>query len=364
MARRLKMATIRKRIKGNGKISYTAWIRVKGYPSMSATFDRLTDAKNWAAPIEADMKKGKHIKDAEAKKHTLSDLIERYIEVELPQRKSDQEKFKMQLLWWKSKIGTYMLSDITSALLSQCKDTLAKEPSPKPKQGKLTRSNATVNRYMACLSIVLTMAVKEWGWMEENPMFKVTKKREPKGRIRFLSDKEREDLLVECKKSSYELYLLTLIAISVGARYGEIVNLKWQNIDFNNRMFHFMDTKNGEDRGVPIPSNVFNELQSFAKVRNIKSDYIFSTQAGDKLIYFRDKFTDAVTAAKIKDFRFHDLRHTAASYLAMNGASLLEIAEILGHKTLAMVKRYSHLTKKHTANILERMNEKMFQGVK
>jgi integrase len=242
------------------------------------------------------------------------------------------------------------------------KELLGTEESLKPKNGKKTRSNATVNRYMACLSIVLSKAVKEWQWMEENPMLKVTKMKEPRGRVRFLSDEERKKLLNECKKLSYELYLLVLIAISTGARYGEIVNLKWQEIDFDNGLFHFMDTKNGEDRGVPIPSIVKEELKEFSKIRNIKSDYVFIRTDGEKLIYFRGKFDDAIENAKINNFRFHDLRHTAASYLAMNGASLLEIAEILGHKTLSMVKRYSHLTRKHTAQLMEATAEKHLRG--
>lgn len=352
------MAEIKKRTKKNGKISYTASIRIKGHPPMTATFERLTDAKSWASENEALIKRGKHIKDFEAKKHTLAELIDRYIEIELPQRKSDKKKFSMQLNWWKNKIGAYLLSDITPSLLSKCKDTLGKEPSTKPKNGNLTRSNATINRYLACLSIVLSKAAKEWEWLEENPMLKVTKKKEPKGRTRFLSDDEKKRLLTECKNISNELYMLVLIAISTGARFGEITKLKWQHIDFENQMFHFFDTKNGEDRGVPISSIVLAELKSFSKVRNIKSDYVFIRSDGKKLIYFKGMFYQAIEKANIQDFKFHDLRHTAASYLAMNGASLLELAEILGHKTLQMVKRYSHLTKKHTATLIENMNTK------
>ena len=358
------MATIIERKNKKGETYFQARIRIKGYPPDSASFKSKTKAVKWAHSIEAAMQEGRYFKTVEAKKHTLADLIDRYIKFELPQRKSDQGKFEMQLLWWKDKIGAYMLSDITPALLSQYKEILGTEASPKPKNGRTTRSNATINRYMACLSIVISKAVKEWQWMEENPMFKVEKKKEPRGRIRFLTEDERKNLLDECKKSSKELYLLTLIAVSVGARFGEITGLKWQNIDFENKMFHFMETKNGDDRGVPIPSMLLEELKEFAKVRNIKSDYVFIRPDGKKIIYFKEKFTDAVAKAGIKDFHFHDLRHTAASYLAMNGASLLDIAEILGHKTLAMVKRYSHLTKKHTAEILERMNEKQFAKTK
>jgi len=356
------MAEIKKRTKKNGKISYTASIRIKGYPSLNATFDKLTDARIWANNYESAMKLGRHIKDAEAKKHTLAELIDRYIHNELPRRKSDQEKFEMQLLWWKNKVGAYLLSDITPALLSNYKEVLGTEESPKPKNGNTTRSNATVNRYMACLSVVLTKAVKEWQWMEENPMLKVAKLQEPRGRVRFLSDKERVNLLEACKQISYELYLVVLIAITTGARYSEIVNLKRQEIDFDNGLFHFMDTKNGEDRGVPIPAILHEELKEFTKVIHIKSDYIFIRPDGKKLIYFRNKFDDAVEKADITDFHFHDLRHTAASYLAMNGAGVRELAEILGHKTMAMVQRYSHLTKKHTALLINNMAEKMING--
>lgn len=351
------MATIRKLTKKNGKETYHVEIRVKGYDPMRATFDRLTDAKIWANKYESDMKLGKKIKKAECTKHTLTELIDRYIEYELPQRKSDQKKFKMQLEWWKDKIGNHMLSEITPSLLSKYKDILANEPSKKPQHGRTTRSGATVNRYMACLSIVLTKAVKEWEWLDENPMFKVSKKKESKGRVRYLSEDEKTKLLEECKKLSKELYIVVLIAISTGARYSEIVNLKWKDIDFRNKQFHFLNTKNGESRGVPIVDIVMYELEQYSKIRNIKSDYIFVNKDG-KLIYFRDLFYKAIEAARIDDFHFHDLRHTAASYLAMNGASLLEIADILGHKTLQMVQRYSHLTKKHTSILMNKVAEK------
>jgi len=357
------MATIRKRVKSNGKISYTAWIRIKGYPSMSATFERLTDAREWAAENETKMKRGKHIKDAEAKKHTLAELIDRYIEKELPQRKSDVKKFSTQLKWWKSEIGSYLLSDITPPLLSKCKDVLTTEPSEKPKNGRTTRTNATINRYMASLSIVFTRAVNEWGWMEENPMKKVTKKKEPKGRIRYLTDSEVTTLLQACRQISDELYLFTKIALATGARYSEILNLTWQNVDLKHKKFYFMDTKNGEDRGVSITPLVYDEIKEFKKIRNIKSNYIFTMPDGKKLIYMRGQFANALKDAKIKDFRFHDLRHTSASYLARGGASLLDIATILGHKTMAMVQRYSHLTDNHTAKVLENMNNIMFEGI-
>lgn len=357
------MATIIQRKNTKGDTCFQVKIRMKGFPPESATFKRKTDAVKWANSTESAMREGRYFKTAESKKHTLADLIDRYIEFELPQRKSDQSKFKMQLLWWKDKIGAYMLSDITPALLSKYKEVLGSEDSPKPKNGRTTRSNATINRYMACLSIVFTKAVNEWEWLEENPMSKVTKKKEPRGRVKYLSDDEVSSLLIESKKISYELYLCVLIALSTGARYGEIINLTWDNIDLKNKQFHFMDTKNGEDRGIAITPQIYSELKEFQKIRNIKSSYLFTMPDGSRLIYLRSQYAKALKATRIKDFTFHDLRHTAASYLAKGGASLLEIATILGHKTLAMVQRYSHLTKDHTAKVLENMNNTMFKSL-
>ncbi len=356
------MAEIKKRFsKSKNKYTYTVSIRIKGYPSVNETFDRITDAKEWASRTEADIKRGISLSELESRKHTLNELIDRYINVELPKRNSDREKFKMQLLWWKHKIGAYYLSNINTALLTQCKEELLNEPSLKPKNGRTTRSEATVNRYLACLSIVLSTAVRDWEWLNENPMFKVRKLKEDNARIRFLEPEEVARLLDACKESSYELYLIVFIALSTGARYGEILNLTWNNIDLDNNLFYFMDTKNGENRGVPITSRVKAELEEYKKQRTTM--LVFPDKTGTKPVDRRKGFRNALKKCNITNFHFHDLRHTAASSLAMSGKTLSEIAEILGHKTLAMVKRYSHLTKGHTAKVLEDMNSRLFSKV-
>lgn len=363
------MATIQERKRKNGKTAYTATIRLKGTSPISATFDRLTDAKDWVQQNEPKIKRGKHLKEFEAKKHTLAELIDRYIQYELPKRKSDHQKFKMQLTWWKEKIGVFLLNDIDSALIAQYRDILKNEPSVKElKDGgriETIRSNGTVNHYLATLSIALSIAVDEWGWTEENPVFKVKKLSESRGRTRFLTDKEHQSLLKACDEASNPLFkLLVILALSTGARYSEILYLRWQDVNFSDKMLYFMDTKNGENRAVPVSADAYALLEEHSKVRKINSDYVFARQDGKKPADLRWQWEEAVKKAKLTNFKFHDLRHTAASYLAMNGASLLEIAEILGHKTMAMVQRYSHLTKKHTAGILESMNEKQFKASK
>lgn len=365
------MATIQKRVKKDGTVTYKAVIRVKGYPTMTASFDKKTAAQKWIGQHEPAMKEGKHITDYEAKKHTLNDLIDRYIAVELPKRKpADHQKYEMQLTWWKNHIGKYLLSKITPALLSECKEKLITEESTKPKGNKKTRSGATANRYMACLSIVLSKGSKEWGWLDENPMLKVSKFTEKATQDRFLMPDEIKRLLDACmrfelKGECYhqETYLFVLIALNTGARYSEIHNLRWQDIDFKNKQFYFLQTKNGENRGVPMTDTIYKVLKDFQKVRNINSDYLFTTKNGKKLIDMRVRFYKVLEVAEIKNCRFHDLRHTVASHIAMNGGSLLDIASVTGHKTMQMVKRYSHLTKKHTAELLQNTTNEMFSDI-
>ncbi len=369
------MATIQERTKKKGDKTitvYKACIRVKGYPTKTATFEKKTAAQRWIAQNEPAMKEGRHITDYEAKKHTLNELIDRYIRIELPKRKAaDHQKYKMQLEWWKKHIGKYLLTKITPALLSECKEKLITEESPKPKGGRKTRSEATANRYMACLSVVLSTGMKEWGWLEENPMLKVRKFTEKANQDRYLMPDEIKRLLAACmtfnlKGECYhqETYLFVLIALSTGARYSEIHNLTWKNINFHNKQFAFIATKNGENRGVPMTETVYKKLKDFQKVRNINSDYLFTTKDGKKLIDMRVRFYKVLECAEIKNCRFHDLRHTVASHIAMNGGSLLDIAEVTGHKTMQMVKRYAHLTHKHTAQLLENTTDKMFSEVK
>jgi integrase len=122
----------------------------------------------------------------------------------------------------------------------------------------------------------------------------------------------------------------------------------------------FHQTRNGERRTVPLTGYTLDLLRQHARVRHIETDLLFPAYTNIKRRRIRDAWNNAVRCAGIADVHFHDPRHTAASYLAMNGASLLEIAEVLGHKTLAMVKRYAHLSEAHTRGVVERMNRAVF----
>jgi integrase len=300
----------------------------------------------------------------------LADLIDRYVREVLPTKKAKTQLHQAgQLVWWKGKIGDRQLSDCTPALIAEYREVLGREPiksratDPRRAGPARYRSAATVNRYLAVLSHAFTVAVKEWGWIDSNPLLKVTKSKEPRGRVRYLSDDERNILLEVCEKSSNrDLYPAVVLALSTGARQAEIMGLHWNNIDLPKGSALLEETKNGERRTIPISGLALDLLRDRAKVRRIDSTLVFPSKDPGKPVSLRAPWEAALREAGIKDFRWHDLRHTAASYLAMNGASLNEIAEILGHKTLNMVQRYAHLSDEHTAGVVARMNAKIFTG--
>ena len=349
------MATIVERPQEDGKIRYRVQIRIKGYPAISETFDRKTDAKRWAAEKESEIRQGQYFKTVEALKHTLSDVIIRFKQDILPHRRSDVKKVGMHLDWWGNQIGAYRLSDITPPRLAELRDKLSYEPNEKAK----LRSPSTVNRYIASLSIALTHAV-EWGWLQENPLFKVKKKSEPKGRVRFLSPEETKALLKNCKNSkSKYLYSLVILALSTGARWGELIHLSWKDIDLKNQVIRLERTKNGERRTLYLRGEALRVVTALSQEKVVDSRSVFPSRDGKSYADIRDAWELALERAGIEDFRFHDLRHTAASNLAMNGVSPLVIAELLGHKQLTMVKRYAHLSNNYVAEAVEHMNKQL-----
>ncbi len=348
------MATIRERLDSEGKKTYHVQVRLKGTPPETMTFDKLTAARKWAQSTEAAIREGRHQPRSEARRHTLGEAVDRYARDVLPQKQPNTVVSQAaQLEWWKKRLGTLPLSDVTPSVIVQARDDLAASTNRQKKK----MSPSTVTRYLAVLSHLFSVAVKEWQWIETNPCRRVTKMKEPRGRIRCLSDAERGKLLAACRESSHpDLYVIVLLALGTGGRKGEIVGLRWPDVDLDGGAVTFTDTKNGDVRSVPITGEALEMLRERSRIHRLDTDRVFPDPD------FRTAWDKAIEAAKIKDFHFHDLRHTAASYLAMSGAMAPEIAAVLGHRTLAMVKRYSHIGKQHTAGVLTRMHEKFLNG--
>ena len=362
------MANIERRVSKTGETSYRVKVRLKGHATQSGTFKRLTDARKWVQDTESAIRAGRHFKTSEAKRHTLGDLIDRYIREVLPRKPKSKVDQGQQLSWWKAQLGPRTLADITPAVIAEWRDRLASDPirtahqdDSKEPHSPRYRSPSTVARYLAALSHAFTIAVKEWGWLEDSPLRKVAKPKEPRGRVRFLSDEERRALLKACQSSANpDLYVAVVLALSTGARRMEILGMRWSQVDIARGVITVTETKNGEIRALPLVGLAHDLMKERAKVRRIGTDLVFPSKQGVKPVDLRAPWEAALSAAKIADFRWHDLRHSCASYLAMNGATLPEIAEVLGHKTLQMVKRYAHLSHAHTSRVVESMNAKIF----
>ncbi len=355
------MATIIERKNSRGELTYQVKVRIKGYPAETATFERKTDAKKWAQATEASMRERRYFKNTEAKKKTVADMIDRYISEILPTKKKSTANQRGYLNWWKNQIGEYSLSNITSSLIAEHRSKLFDSTS----DTKRTRGATTANRYMTALGAVYTIAINDWEWVQENPVRKVSKFPENRGRVRFLDDDERERLLVACHQSDNpHLYVIVVLALSTGARKSEILHIKWKDVDLVRGRVTLNETKNDERRSLPLKGYAYDLMKAHFEQRNSNCDFVFPSEKICQPIEIKRAWETALKRAKIEDFRFHDLRHCAASYLAMNGASTSEIAEVLGHKTLQMVKRYAHLAESHTSKVVESMNDKIFKDKK
>jgi len=352
------MAVIEKRETKDGLLKYRVKVRIKGHPVQTETFNRLTDAKLWAQKTEVAIRDGFYFPRTESRKHTLAELIERYTTEVLPHHKPKWiSDLKPRLEWWKAEIGSSLVADITPTIIVQCREKLVRETI----RGGKKRSPTSANRYLGALSHVFTIAVNEWDCLDDNPSRKVKKFREPRGRSRYLTTDELESLLVACEQSRCCcLYLIVILAVSTGMRRGEILKLHWRDLHLKEGFLVLQETKNSESRRVALHGPALDLLKNHRRVRRIDTDLVFPSPSSDKPLDIRSAWEIARKRAGLEDFRFHDLRHCAASYLAMNGATLRDIAEVLGHKTLRMVKRYSHLSEAHTSQVVAKMNESLF----
>jgi integrase len=357
------MAAIEKRVTNAGEVSYRVKVRLKGHPVETATFERLTDARKWGQETEVAIRERRYFKTSASRKHTLAEAIQKYKKEILAHKKGrGVRNVELYLRWWETELGPYHLADVTASLISECRTKLL---GMRNRFGR-TVGPTTANRYTQALGHVFTISMNEWEWVETNPLRKVSKYRENSGRTRFLSDEERVAVLAACKESDNPyLYTAVVLALSTGARKNEIMTIKWQDVDLRRGQITLHQTKNGEKRALPLHGHALSLINAHQKARDLESkcDYVFPSEQKCQPIDIRRSWENALIKAGVTDFRFHDLRHSAASYLAMNGASLAEIAEVLGHKTLQMVKRYAHISKAHTHSVVASMNERIFGDV-
>ena len=353
------MPTVTEYKNSKGKItSFKAIVRYKGifltktFPIKANEIKTVKrEATMWGLDIERQINEGIYRKEEKKHNFTVAQAIEKYISDTNPNTARIT-----YLNWFKKQIGSLPIRNLQRADLKACRNKLQnkhKEIPIKGQQGKgkVTDeliSNSSVNRYLAYFSTFLTYCVIEYEILEANPMIGAKLKlKENEPRKRWLKDlKERQTLLHACKQADYELYLIVLFALTTGARKSEILNLTWKNADLENRAIYFLNTKNGDDRTIPIPDILFNELKAYKeqnKVRKLNNDYIFKNQQGKPNDNLIDKlYPKVVKKWEYENITFHGLRHTYISISSLLGTNQSITKKIVGHKFDSVTGGYTH----------------------
>lgn len=318
---------------------YKAIIRDGDRVLSTKTFTRKTDASTWAKALLHDNERLEALGNPQA--HiTLSDLADLYLKAWKGRDHSLEDRVHALV----AIAGTRRLIDITENYIRGDLDEYAPGRCP-----------ATVNRRKACWSALFKFAI-EHGFIKDNPARRVRTRTEDNKRVRWLSDDERKRLLVACDASaSPQLRPLVILAMTTGARLGELLALRWELIDFTRRTAVIARTKNGDPRTLVFPLQAITELMKHRKPVGLVFD-----RGDGRLLIFRKHWDAALKAASLSGLHFHDLRHDAASQLVMAGATLHEVAEILGHRSLESTKRYAHLSHEHKRDVADRVMAGVF----
>jgi integrase len=359
------MATIEKLLRESGPV-YKAKVRRRGHPTVTKSFKTRTDAERWARKLETGIDRDDAGLTTPGQKHTLTEAIRQYRKEKLPElRPNTARPYATHLDHWEQRLGHLRLSEVSAVKVAEARDELT----------AAGKAPATVNRYLATLASVLTACVKRWHWLHESPMRAVAKPVVRNAKTRFLSEDELSRLLQACKESeSPDLYLAVLLSITTGARQMEILGLRWTDVDLDAAVMTVRTdaetvTKGGA-RSLPIVPEALKLLEARRTARgagNVRalrdSALVFPSRVSrSRPVALRTPWETALKRAGIENFRWHDQRHSAASFLAKSGASLLEIGAVLGHKSANTTKRYSHLTEQHTHNLVRGMADRILNG--
>ena len=317
------MASIRKR----GDFQWEARVRKRGQPVQCKTFTTRAKAESWSKQIESEMDRGVFVSRAEAENTTLAEALDRYVREVLPTKKSARSAAYHAHNVRKA-LGTLSLSAITSSALAKYRDRQLAEG----------YAAQTVKHDLSLVSRVLNICIKEWGIAlpAGNPVAQVKMPSLPPGRDRRLVDDELPRLLAAAHAYGGEIGSLITWAIETAMRRGEIAAMRWDHLDRRARVLLIPETKTGTPRRVPLSTAALAVLDGLprrldGRVWGMRPDSI--SQA----------FERVCKAAGIEGLTFHDLRHEATSRLFEKGLGLMEVASITGHKTMQMLKRYTHL---------------------
>jgi integrase len=318
------MATIEKR----GQF-WRVKVRRAGLPAQTKTFNNRTHAQQWARSVESDLDKGIVVDRRTAQRLSLAEVLERYRrEVTPTKRGSTDENLRLKAMAQRP-FARIRMSALTSSQLAAYRDERLK-----------VVSGATVNREFSVLSHAIDTARREWDvYLPTNPCTLVRRPPQGRPRDRRLQGDEEKRLLAACRGARNKwLVHFVALAIETGMRRGELLGLLWDNVDLERRTAFLPVTKNGESRGVPLSSRAVEVLRALPPSTNGR---VFGELTRESL---KQSFNRAARRAGITGLRVHDLRHEATSRFFEKGLNVMEVASVTGHKTLQMLKRYTHLS--------------------
>lgn len=330
------MATFERR-NGNWRVK----VRRKGYPPQSASFDTRAEAEAWARDVEGEMDRGVFKPRREAERTTLYQALERYKDEYIPRLKSWRSAESMIKLWQADPLAQRSLASIGS-------NDLAKWRRDAEATGVAA---STIRNKLNLLSGVFRVAAQEWGMGGlDNPRRNVSNPPMPKGRDRRLTSDEEKAILDVLDAESPDFGRLVRLALETAMRMGEIAGLKWRDVNLKDRVIRLRDTKNGEERAVPLSKVAVTVLKEQRPEDAKPDDRVFGYQHDS----ISQKWSRLIEDLEIEGLRFHDLRHEAVSRLFERGLDPMQVAAISGHKTMQMLRRYTHHRVTHLLDALDR----------
>jgi integrase len=327
------VASIRKR---DGR--WRAQVRKRGYKPQFGSFEHKTEAIAWARQLESEMDRGVFVSRHEAARTTLREMFDRY-EREVTPTKASARREKQRLGQLREAFGHRFIGQLRPQEIASYRDVrLAKG-----------LAGATVVKELATLAHVIDTGRREWGiHLAENPVKLVKRPRVAPGRDRRLLPGEESHVLAACESSrSPALPVFVRLAIETAMRLGELLALEWKHVDLERRVAFLPHTKNGQSRSVPLSPAALELLASWP--RSVGGRVFPQWSRTDSV---ENVWRRAVARAGLQDLRFHDLRHEATSRFFERGLNPMQVAAITGHKTLQMLKRYTHLRAENLAELL------------
>jgi len=313
------MATFRKRAD-----KWQARVQRAGQSSLAKSFNTKADAVKWARHTESQLDLG-----TLAPKEAMPPLIRivaRYLAEVTPTKKGAAQELNRGRQITRTYLGSMQLDKITSEVVSKYRDGRLREV-----------SNNTVRLELAFISVVFEQCAKEWSYKVANPVKQIRIPKPGKPRQRRLRPGEEDALLAACAASSATyLHSLVVLTIETGMRFGELVSITWDNVDFSARTVHLPDTKNGHPRTVPLSTRALGAIRTVPS----GNGKVFTGKPGS----IRAAFGAALKRSGVGlDLRFHDLRHEAVTRLFEKGLNPIEVGMISGHRSLSMLQRYTHM---------------------